>query len=203
MLGSMSFAIKVPKDFLFATFVGLSNIYVTWVPYIISGDQSNSDLRRAAISIWLNSLMEFLEKKPERDAAVAALNQIGICPQIITQRISELEADAVQILSCFSMNEQIILWYIRNQAVHGHLSLYFRDDVGISIFDAATGLVVRQSLSRLDIQAAMQSLAGFEPMQRLYPFKESNALLNATNKVLSSTAIDEYHMALFGRHFDE
>ncbi len=197
----MSFATQVPKDFLLATFIGLNNIRCAWMPYIKEGDTTYAALRRAAISIWVCSLIEFIDKKADRKAAIAEIDKTETCPQLVVRRISELEADAVEILSCFSGEEQVALWYLRNQSVHGHLSLYFHDDLRVSLFEASSGRVEKKSFSRAHIDAANQALTGFKPMQRFSSFDASNALLNLNLEALSSTAIEEYHIALFGRPF--
>jgi hypothetical protein len=169
------------------------------MPYIKSGNTAYAALRRAAIAIWINSLVEFLEKRRERDGAIVELNKAGNCPSVVVERINEFNDAAIEILSCFSEEEQIVFWYIRNQAVHGHLSLYFHDKLCMSFFDVSSCVVFKKTISRGDVDIATRALAEFKPMQRLAPYNESNPLLNLDHKHLNTAAIASYHKVLFGK----
>jgi hypothetical protein len=190
------------KDLVFASFVGLRTVYSTWFPYIISGDRSHPAMRRASISIWLSSLLEFAERAAKRQTALTALVRDGVNVELVTVRLGELESATTQILSAFTSDEQVLLWYVRNQSVHGHLSLYFHDGLGVQVFNRESGVTEKCTITRNQLGRVLESQANFNPMERLAQFQNTNVLLSAPLQFLSEQALDAYHLELFGHAMD-
>ena len=190
-----------PADFVFGTFVALHNVYTCWYSYIMAGDATYQGLRRAAVSIWLSSLIEFAGKRRERATAVATFKDSGISLDLINDVLSETDAGVDEVLVCLNREDQCTLWLLRNQAVHAHLSLYFHDGIGVPIYHSESRTVVKESMSRAALDFALEKSTEFRPMQRFASLLKSNVLLSEPSRVLGNDALDKYHVALFGRAF--
>lgn len=191
------------KDLLFGSLIGFSQTYMTWRFVFYDEDNSSTMLRRAAISIWLSSLLDFLGKNDQRNSAIEQ-TQDEIGREIgLFGLLKFLENVAHDLMANFSADEQVAIWFIRNQAVHGHLSLYFHDDLSIPIYDSNSRTVKRIKKSREALFQSSESSANMNPSpsERIQSTKSFQELFGSADSVFNAQAIDIHHKDLYGSGF--
>lgn len=189
------------RDLLFGSIVGFNQLCISWVNIIIDKEMFSPALRRNAISIWLYALIEFMSKTELRNSAINELNSINSSINIISIIIRDLEQVSHDLLSKFTQEEQILIWQIRNRAVHGHLSLHFHDDLRIQVYCSNNREVTKIKKTRIELSQCLENSMNPTPTERIL---NTNSFINLTNSckdMFSTISIERYYNVLYAKPF--
>lgn len=188
------------KDLLFGSLLGFAQTFDAWIHVILDEQKYPKNLRRNAIAIWLSALVEFLSKAELRVNAAKNLNVSGDGLADFFSTLDLLEKGAKEILTLFTEDEQIMIWMIRNTALHGHLSLYYHDALGIRTYNPDADSILKLTKTRVELALALEQAVNINPRptERLKTCPSFQLFQTMYVEHLSSSAIERYHKALFG-----
>lgn len=194
----MSHRISTPHDFLFSSIVCFKSLFDNW-GILINKFQAaeHSSLRRNAVCIWVNGLKEYWGKKDERFRCVKELRQKSYDLSEIEDVLRVFDNFTLSVLTLFTEDEQVAFWYARNSVLHGHLSLHFKDNMKILVFDSTTQKVKKVNKTRRDFETSINSIEG-NPVERIRTLKEFKYLLQNYMFYLQYSALDRYSEVLYG-----
>ncbi len=194
----MSNRISTPQDFIMSSIVCFKSLFDNWAKIIDEYDSPDeTSLRRNAVCIWFNALIEYWQRKGERAQCLEALSQSHSDLSAIEAALMAFDNLVESMLNEFTTDEQVALWYVRNSVLHGHLSLHFKDDMKVTVFDSTAGQVIKVQRTRKEFENAIHSICG-NPTERIRALSEFKFLLENYNLYLQHQAVDQYSEVLFG-----
>ena len=194
----MSNRISTPQDLLFSSIICFKSLFDNWARIIEKYQGTDgASFRRNAVCIWLNALIEYWRKKKERDQCLANLRKNSPDLSKVETTLVVFDEFILNVLNEFTIDEQVAFWYLRNSVLHGHLTLHFKDDMKVSVFDPVTQKVIKVQKTRQEFENAVDSISG-NPTERVRALKEFKHLLENYDLYLQHRAVDQYHEVLFG-----
>jgi hypothetical protein len=199
----MSMKHFTPQNFLLSNLIGFDQLYSSWTP-VFDDERYEYRLRLYAVTIWLRGLVDFAKQQDRRSRYLRELSPEERAIPGFIRALKEVQTATSKILGLFSKEEQLILWFHRNALVHGHLSLYFSDDLGIDIFDAETGKVVRNRFANSEMTEAIIQFGPMSPnpVDRVTESEAHAQLKGLRSSAFGGQAITDFHEALFGKQIE-
>jgi hypothetical protein len=118
--------------------------------------QSLEGLRAKAFAVWFTTMADFLKVESDWVVLRSELDRRKELYADVFERIAELARHYRNILSLYTIEDQIFMRDRRLQNVHGSLHIYARDEHDLPVFDSAQQRVVNVNKSADEYREIMR-----------------------------------------------